>query len=148
MKIDASSGAVVFSNGTIEPVMDKDAFLSSPLGSGSEKWHGHGVFEVFRFVPEPGIIATADFRSSRLSSVSLLFTLTDDSPEHVSRDQEFKRKEKHDTWLRAELGEPPYRYSWGQIVSAFYEQHCESDIMVIYDKQATLSATCQPVRGE
>ena len=39
----------------------------------------------------------------------------------------------HDEWLRPNSATPPYRYNWGHVVSDFYHQHCESDIMVVYE---------------
>lgn len=112
--------------------MDKTSFLASPLGSKSERWFANGPFETFRFLPEPGIIATADFQDGRLLNVSILFSLPNDSEENLSVERELQRKQKHDDWLRAQLGDPPYRYNWGHISSAFYQQHCESDMMVVY----------------
>lgn len=133
MKINIADGSIDFAGGAIQPAMNATSFLRSPLGSKSEQWFANGPFETYRFSPEPGITATTDFRDGRLLNVSMLFNLPDDPPEGPSMEQELRRKQKHDEWLRAQLGEPPYRYDWGQVVSEFYHQHCESDIMVIYE---------------
>lgn len=133
MQIDHTNGLVTFAGGSIDPAMDKAAFLKSPLGSKSEQWFVNGSFETYRFLPEPGIVATTDFRDGRLLNVSILFTMPDDSEDNLSMERELQRKKKHDEWLRASLGGPPYRYNWGHVSSDFYHQHCESDIMVVYE---------------
>jgi hypothetical protein len=133
MKINTTDGSLSFASGSIDAGMDKTSFLASPLGSKSERWFANGLFETFRFLPEPGIIATTDFQDGRLLNVSILFSLPNDSEENLSVERELQRKQKHDDWLRAELGDPPYRYNWGHISSDFYHQHCESDIMVVYE---------------
>jgi hypothetical protein len=133
MKINKVDGSVSFTDGSIDPAMDKAAFLRSPLGSKSEQWFVNGTFETYRFLPEPGIVATTDFRDGRLLNVSILFSMQDDSENNVSVEHERQRKLKHDAWLRGSLGDPPYRYNWGHVSSDFYHQHCESDIMVVYE---------------
>lgn len=133
MKIDHASGSISFISGSIDPAMDKAAFLKSPLGAKSEQWFVNGSFETYRFLPEPGIVATTDFRDGRLLNVSFLFSMDDDSEETLSVKRELERKQKHDEWLRETLGDPPYRYNWGHVASDFCHQHCESDIMVVYE---------------
>ena len=133
MKINRADGSVSFAGGSINADMDKTAFLESPLGGKSEKWFANGSYETYRFLPEPGITATIDFKDDRMLNVSILFRLPDDSENNRSMEQELRRKQKHDEWLRAELGEPLYRYNWGRVTSDFYHQHCESDIMVVYE---------------
>lgn len=133
METNRADGSVFFLGGSIAPAMDKAAFLNSPLGSKSERWFVNGTFETYRFLPEPGIVATIDFRDGRLLNVSMLFSMQDDSEDNLSVEHELQRKQKHDDWLRATLGDPPYRYNWGHVSSDFYHQHCESDIMVVYE---------------
>lgn len=133
MKIDVDSGSVIFEHGSIDPGMDRTAFLNSPLGKISERWDVKGSFETYRFLPEPGLTATADFKDDRLLNVSFQFAMAGDFTSELSTDRELARKRIHDEWLGAALGEPPYCYHWGQVVSEFYHQHCESDVMVIYE---------------
>ena len=132
MQISVSDGSVSFAGGNIDPRLDCTAFLATPLGAKAERWFVNGPFATYRFFPEPGVVATADFRDGRMLNVSLTFDLPDDSPENWSTPHELARKERHDAWLREHLGEPPYRYNWGQVESAFYHQHCGSEITVSY----------------
>jgi hypothetical protein len=133
VRIDHASGAILSVSGSIDPSTDKTAFFNSALGSKSEQQFVNGSFETYRFLPESGIIATAEFQDGRLLNVSILFGMPDDSEDNVSMERELQRKRKHDDWLRAELGDPPYQYNWGHVSSDFYHQHCESDIMVVYE---------------
>lgn len=112
--------------------MDKTAFLNSPLGSKSKQWFVNRSFETYRFLPEPGIVATTDFKDGRLLNVSIVFELPDESMENWTTEFELKRKQKHDEWLSAEQGTAPWRYNWGEVVSEFYHQHCGSEIGVFY----------------
>ena len=132
MQISVSDGLVSFAGGNIDPRQDRTAFLTTPLGARAERWFVNGPFETYRFFPEPGIVATADFRDGRILNVSLTFDLPDDSQENWSTPHELARKERHDAWLREHLGEPPYRYDWGQVESVIYHQHCGSEITVSY----------------
>lgn len=132
MQISSFDGSVTFVAGRVHAGMDKPAFLASVLGAESERSFVNGSLETYRFFPEPGIVATTDFKDDRLLHVSVSIEMPGDSQSGQSAKNELARKEKHDTWLREHLGDPPYRYNWGEVVSAFYQQHCESDIMVIY----------------
>jgi hypothetical protein len=99
MKINKADGSVSFAGGSIDPAMDKAAFLKSPLGIKSEQWFIRGTFETYRFLPEPGIVASTDFRDGRLLNVSILFHMQNDSDGNVSVEHELQRKQKHDEWL-------------------------------------------------
>lgn len=132
MKINIADGSVNFTGGTIARGSDKAAFLASSVGAKAEKWFANDSLETYRVSPESGVLATVDFRNGRLSSVAIGFLFPDDSADGPSMERELRRKRQHDDWLRAELGEPPYQYDWGHIVSAFYQQHCESDIVLAY----------------
>jgi hypothetical protein len=113
--------------------MEKTTFLRTPLGSRSAERFVKGTFETCRCLPEPGIIATTDFRDNRLLNVPILFSLRNESEGNLSVERELTRKQKHGEWLHKSLGEHPYRYNWGEVTVDFHHQHCESDIMVVYE---------------
>lgn len=136
MQISAADGSVDFRGGTLRAVTEKTGFLSSPLGAASRCISANGPYETFGFVPEPGIMATVDFKDGRLLNLSITFDMADDAPEKRSMQHELERKRIHDDFLRRELGEPPYRYAWGRVVSEFYHQHCGSEITVAYGAPA------------
>jgi len=132
MRINRANGTIQFASGTMTPLMSQPELQRSVTNGRLERWFVNGPFETYRFFPEPGVVATADFRDGHMLNVSLTFELPDDAPDNVSMAHELKRKEKHDAWLREHLGEPPYRYNWGVIESVFYHQHCGSEITVSY----------------
>jgi len=66
------------------------------------------------------------------ANVSIVFELPDESMEDWNTAYELKRKQRHDEWLLSELGEPPWRYNRGEVISEFYHQHCGSEIGVFY----------------
>lgn len=134
MHISRFDGTVSFDSGSIQRSMNKAGFLASPLGKRSEPWFARDSFETYRLTPEPGIIASTNFRNMRLLNVSISIGLPDDSRGNQSVEHELVRKKKHDEWLLRELGRPPYRYDWGEVTSYFYHQHCESEIIVSYDQ--------------
>jgi len=132
MKILVDTGTVEFEKGHIGPLIDKQAFMASGVGMGSELLVSNGPFETRRFFPETGIAATASFVDDRLSTVTVMIQMPTDMDRLWTEELEQKRKGIHDDWLRVELGEPPYRYDWGDISSAFDQKGCLSDIIFSY----------------
>lgn len=132
MKIRVDTGAVEFHKGAIGPMIGKPAFMASSIGTGSELLVSNGPFETRRFFPESGIAATASFVNDRLTTVTVMIQMPTDNDRLWTEDLEMTRKSIHDDWLRAELGEPPYRYYWGDISSVFDQKGCLSDIIFSY----------------
>lgn len=132
MKIIIGTGTVEFEKGQIGPLTDKQMFMASGIGMGSDLLVSNGPFETRRFFPETGIVATASFADDRLSTVTVMIQLPTDKDQLWTEELEQKRKGIHDSWLRAALGEPPYQYQWGDISSVFDQKSCVSDIILTY----------------
>jgi hypothetical protein len=132
LKIHLQDGLVSFGKGSLGPRLDKPAFLKSPIGEASEVIVANGPYATYRIRPEPGITASAAFENDRLNEVSLLFDLPSEDGRQWTEELELERKKIHDQWLLAELGKPPYRYSWGEVVSSFDPKGCVSDIILRY----------------
>jgi len=49
-----------------------------------------------------------------------------------SKEKELLRKELNDEWLYNQLGEPPYKYGWGEIVSESEIRSGSGHITIIY----------------
>ena len=47
-----------------------------------------------------------------------------------SESEELKRKDEHDKWLLRKIGDPPYKYLWGEI-SSIYDVRSGSSIIII-----------------
>ena len=132
MRIDAGNGCVTFEGGAVAADMTRTSFLDSPLGRVAQRWSANGEFESYRLVPEDGTIATVDFEGEILRMVSVVFEMPGEPQEGPTMEWEMKRKDRHDAWLGANLGAPPYEYAWGKVVSEFYHQHCASELSVVY----------------
>lgn len=66
-----------------------------------------------------------------------LFISTDDeipSWDNWSKEKEINKKAEHDKWLQENLGNPPYKYSWGEITSKYDMRSGSSSITIRYAK--------------
>jgi len=69
-----------------------------------------------------------------MDRVFVLMSIPSDKGNEWTEQLELTRKAKHDSWLRAELGEPPYDYAWGNVTSDYDPRGCASEIIVSYAK--------------
>ena len=134
MRIDRESGSIAFHGGSIEPAMSLAAFLASDLGRSSTNSFTHDCWQHFQFDPEPGIAGTILFNGGVLDRVFLAMAMPSDKTDEWNELVEHQRKHTHDSWLRAELGEPPYRYAWGGVDSEYDSKGCASEIIVTYER--------------
>jgi hypothetical protein len=132
MKISALDGSVIFAGGSIQRSDDREIFLASELGKAAkaklvsnEWWH-------LTIAPEVGISAKLLYRGNHLHQVYLLIKMDSDVNNKWTTKLEMQRKALHDEWLTKELGKPPYRYTWGNIVSEFDQKACVSEIILTY----------------
>jgi hypothetical protein len=137
MKISTEDGTITFAAGPIGPSLDRNRFLSSPIGSGAEEFVMNEPHATYRIFPEKGIVVTAQFTGELLETVGILFQMQDDSDENWSEAHERERKMLHDAWLLEEIGPPPYRYPWGRLVSSYDPKACESEILVSFGNRPT-----------
>jgi hypothetical protein len=132
MKIDVSDGSIFFADGTINPRLDKRAFLATRIGATSKETLINKNWVNLEISPEPGVVGTAIFDDERLWGLLLCIRLPSDDTRQWNIEREHERKVKHDEWLRAELGSPPYQYGWGEIASEFDPRGGISEIVVRY----------------
>jgi len=132
MKIQISDGSVTFADGTIGRHTDRPAFLRSRIGKSSKETLVNGPWKTYNMSPEPGVAGSAIFEGDRLRQLSVLLRLPSDDTTGWSDEAEQQRLALHDAWLKAELGEPPYRYSWGQIESSYDARGGITDIVFAY----------------
>jgi hypothetical protein len=134
MRIDATTGSVSFISGTLRPELVKSDFLATELGLGARKVLENEGWVQLNFEAEPGVGVTALFKDDNLHQVFVTFQLPGDDDLAWTEPQELERKARHDEWLFKELGAPPYKYSWGSVVSDFDLKDRVSDIIVTYSK--------------
>lgn len=134
VKIHASSGSVDFARGSVSRETNKASFLASPLGRGAEAIIENGPYVTYRLSPEPGLGATLLFKDERLENLAFAFASSNETDSDWSEESEIRLKSRHDAWLASSLGEPPYRYHWGRVVSEYDAKAVSSAIIIMYDR--------------
>jgi hypothetical protein len=132
MRIDTRTGRVAFARGAIGHDTGRDEFLTSPVGTGAELLVENGPHRTYRIRPERDLAATVYFEGSRLLTITWQLALPPDKESVWSATHELERKKLHDDWLRAGIGEPPYRYPWGRIESDYDSKGCASSVIIDY----------------
>ena len=114
--------------------MARTRFRASVLGSTSVESvvnpREDGLY--LTFYAEPGVAGTLIYQGERLHQVFVAMKLPSEGTGDWSIAIENERKQKHDAWLRDELGAPPYRFPWGSVESNYDAKGCASDIIVTY----------------
>ncbi len=134
MRIVIFDGSIEFENGAIRRKETRAGFLATSLGREAkqelvnEKWWHVTV------KPEPGIVATLVFHVDELQTVLIAMEIPTDKTGEWTRELELQRKSVHDTWLRRELGKPPYRFAWGMVASELDEKGVASEIIIAYGR--------------
>jgi hypothetical protein len=132
MKFQRFSGRVDFDQGSIDPRVDRSAFLESELGRAAEVMVDNEPHMTYRIRPEPGIAAAVYFEGPRLRTLSWQLELPRDMETTWSVEHELERKRVHDDWLRQEIGKPPYQFAWGRLESDYDPKGCASAIIISY----------------
>lgn len=134
MKIDTSTGTITFSRGTISRSVDKARFLESSIGRASRESLVNGNWSHYEIDPEERWAGTVIFDGDTVDRIFLSMKLDSDDPDSWTVEREKERQAAHEMWLQGELGSPPYRYSWGQLVSDFDPKGLASEIIIVYDR--------------
>ncbi len=132
MRIEAFSGSISFERGTIKPTLNRAQFLESPVGRQAKEEFVNEDWRHYHIEPEAAVAGTALFRGETLDRVFLTMRIPSDQSDEWTAALELERKAKHDAWLRAELGAPPYTYAWGSVASEFDAKGLASEIIVTY----------------
>jgi hypothetical protein len=134
LKIDAVLGVVSFPGITIGPHLSRQKFLETTLGATATLAVANAGWETLHAHPEPEIYASFAFKDDRLIKVEVTMLMPSGEAGTWDRACEIRRKAYHDTWLKTELGNPPYKYLWGSVTSWFDEKNLSSDIIIIFGK--------------
>lgn len=133
MKIDPVLGIVSFPGIAIGPHLSRQEFLQTPLGSSAKPGVVNAGWVTLHTQPEPQIHASLAFKDDLLIKLSAAMLMSTGEADW-DRECELRRKALHDDWLKSELGNPPYEYSWGTVDSCFDEKGMSSGIVVIFGK--------------
>lgn len=144
MKIDIATGAVIFSTGSLVPDLDSHEFRKLTFGQATKQVMG-GKWTLYQFEAEPGIYCSAYFEADLLKFVSIAFALPSDDDEAGTEKQESARHELHCNWLQANVGQPPYEYSWGGFESSRDVKTGDAGISIRY--KALAPSNSQHVGG-
>ena len=134
MKIGVFDGAVSFSGGEIKRHMSRAQFLGSAIGRLAQERLVNDKWSHYHIDPEDGIAGTVLFRGESIDRIFLTMRLPSDNSKEWSIEHELERRAKHDAWLRDELGQPPYAFSWGSVTSDYDARDCSSEIIVVYER--------------
>ena len=134
MKIGRFDGTVEFSSGEIRRTWDRAQFLSSPVGSESKTGLQNEDWRHYDIKPEAGLAGSVLFKGDELQKIFLMTSMPSDQSGEWTVERELERKVIHDRWLRGELGNPPWNYSWGKVVSEFDAKSVASEIIIVYDR--------------
>lgn len=132
VRIDITDGSASFALGTVAPNLNRSAFLKTRIGSEAKEILVNEGWVNYDINPEPDVAGTVMFKNDRLRQVYLLMSIPTDNASQWTENLEQERKLKHDEWLRAELGAPPYEYAWGKVTSDFDSRGCVSEIILSY----------------
>lgn len=132
MKIDTSTGSIEFRGGRLDPALTKNAFLSTPFASEAVVTVDNGPWVTYDLKLEDAAAASVVFEDQRLREVRLAITDPEESRGDWTETVELARKERHDTWLREELGDIRGRFAWGSVESVFDPRALCSQIIIRY----------------
>lgn len=134
MKIHPDSGVIEFPRGTIAPTTSLARFLASKVGESAKNTLTIAERKQFRLEPEPDIGATVLFDGDAIDRVLIAMKVPSDAANDWSERVERERKLRHDTWLRTNLGDPPYEYAWGHVGSEYDAKGYASAIIIVYER--------------
>lgn len=132
MKIDTTSGVVNFPEVTIGPQIKRQEFLRTAFGSRATVGVVNQDWVTLEISPEPGIHGALTYKNDQLVRLMISMQLPPGEDKPWDRATEMRRLALHDVWLRSELGNPPYKYAWGSILSWFDERNLSSDIHILF----------------
>ena len=141
MHINIADGTVSFDAGSIGPHLGRSEFLRTPVGEGGKSTLVNDGWINVDIRPEASVIGTVLFENDRMNRIFLSLHMPSDDAGEWTVERELERKSKHDEWLRGELGKPPYRFAWGEIVSDFDPRGCASEIIISYASGSRPPAT-------
>ena len=133
MKIGIFDGTISFDGGDIRCKLSRKQFLESKVGRESKESLVNQDWRHYHIEPEQGIAGTVLFKAETIDRIFLTMRIPSDETKEWTEERELERKALHDRWLRTELGDPPYDYAWGRIVSEFDQKGLVSEIIVVYE---------------
>ena len=139
VKIDQRTGEFIIGQHRLGPSLGEEEFLNGEVGAGFSKMKRSGTrnyYEAWRHITtELDLGLTLGFLpGGGLQRISGQFVRPEIRVTEWSREKEDVIKRFHDQWLKEQLGNPPYQFDWGRVLS-IVEPHWYSANIVIDYKQ-------------
>jgi hypothetical protein len=138
LTLDVNTGELIVKNFALAPHLIKEDFIQSKLFNEvkRENHYGYSRYELKTqmIVGEMWAIFLYFNRQQLLEmiSLSLVGNETESDWEDWSEEKELEKKAKHDSWLMQRVGNPPYKYRWGDIASEYDSRSGSSTITIRY----------------
>jgi len=117
----------------VKPLLELSRFIASVLGKHAKKSFQHADWLNYQAPIGDSLDAVFVFKGGVLVETRLSMRSTQESSWTTwSEAEEAKRKAGHDALLRQELGNPPYRFSWGVVESVLDQKGGGSQIILRY----------------
>jgi hypothetical protein len=138
--IEKASGEVKFSGWDISlsPALSRAEFLSSSLAKDAKIDVSNEPYCSWRIKPslwnDKWWTVVVYFFDQKIQMLTLSAWKDENEPcwENWSEKEEMNRKKYHSRVLFRLLGIPPYRFSWGKVVSIYDEKSASSSIVISY----------------
>jgi len=134
MMIDRNTGTISFSLGDVSRTFNKAQFLDTPIGRAAKESLVNANWSHYEIDPEDDVVGTVLFDGNAIDRIFLSMRMKSDESEEWSVELELQRKARHEEWLQDAMGQPPYRYCWGRVVSEFDPKGLASEIIIVYDR--------------
>lgn len=136
MMLDTASGKFHIGQLTLGASLKESDFLASEFGT-SAKGVRHSelnYYEIWKQVsPQLEIGLTLGFvPNGRLQRISAQLIKPGIRGSEWSKAKEDGIKQFHDKWLKEQLGEPPYQYAWGRVMSIIEPHWYSANITIDY----------------
>jgi hypothetical protein len=136
MKINATTGELIVGQQALGPNIKETDFLTSELGAGAKQipYGDKKYYEVWRQItPKLEIGLTLGFSPhGPLQRISVQCVKPGTRRYEWSKALEDEIKHYHDEWLKEQLGEPPYHFAWGRIMSIIEPHWYSANIVIDY----------------
>lgn len=140
MTVDSTTGDLVLATGRLGPAVAEDEFLNSTIGKSATRVRQTKIANWYEvWVPnvlerEAGIVLAFP-PGGGLGRIRLKLVkpeVRSAGASGWSRAVEDEMKAFHDSWIREQLGEPPYQFPWGWATSVI-DQHGYSAVVIVDD---------------
>ena len=140
VKIDQNTGEFIVGQQRLGAALGEADFLNGEIGAGSSKLKRSGTrnyYEAWRHVTlELDLGLTLGFLpGGSLQRISAQFVGPEIRGTEWSKEKEDKIKSFHDRWLKEQLGNPPYQFDWGRVLSILEPHWYSANIVIDYTQR-------------